>query len=71
MMLFHTSCKNPPIERKQPSDPATSRLRLQPQAEEDIAVAVRTYRCEQCDEVIHIDMDWEEGATVEPTARLD
>jgi len=59
MMLFHSSC--PEWDKKTGPVP---RLRLIDQS----FVNVRTYRCERCKDQISIDVDWEEGAVVEPEA---
>ncbi len=48
-----------------------SRVRLEPQTVADDALCARRYRCERCGLRLHIDMDWQEGATVESRARLD
>jgi hypothetical protein len=45
--------------------PDSSRMRLVNQC---LPVSGRTYRCDICGTQIHIDVDWEEGAEVEPTA---
>jgi hypothetical protein len=59
MMLFHSSCPkwdkvNGPVPR----------LVLR---EQGIA-ATRTYVCERCGCMIHVDMDWKEGALPEREA---
>lgn len=83
MMLFHTSCRSPRLRlyrlwrwcrallkcgevRRLPRGPV-ARFRL---VRQSAALAVRTYRCEWCRAQLHVDMDWEEGATPEPTATL-
>jgi hypothetical protein len=53
------------------TDREVARMRLQPQREINVAIATRLYICERCGTAVHIDMDWPEGATVEPDARLD
>lgn len=63
MMLFHSSCP----EWDRVSGPVP-RLKL---VEQNVAVATRTYRCERCNDQVHIDMDWAEGARIESQARLD
>lgn len=61
-MLFHSSCP----EWDKATGPVP-RLRLMDQG----VASTRTYKCERCKDQVHIDMDWAEGATPEPEARLD
>ena len=59
MMLFHSSC--PKWDKKTGPVP---RLRLTDQG----IAATRTYKCERCGDQIHVDVDWVEGAVIEPQA---
>jgi len=63
MMLFHSSC--PAWDKRTGPVP---RFELRPQEDIDLVLSVRTYKCERCGDQIHIDVDWKEGARVEPTA---
>lgn len=60
-MLFHSSCRK--WDKK--SGPVPRYVLV----EQGIA-ATRTYRCERCGDVVHIDVDWKEGAIPEPTGTL-
>ncbi len=78
MMLFHLDCpaawpwwQRALPRRWRPHNPRPfHRLRLKPQNESDLALTVRGYKCEGCGARFHADMDWAEGATVEPNATL-
>ena len=60
MMLFHSSC---PKWDNKPDGPVP-RLLLIKQS----VANTRTYKCERCGDTIHVDVDWTEGATIEPEA---
>ena len=62
MMLFHTSC--PKWDKETGPVP---RLILKDQG----LASTRTYRCERCNDAVHIDMDWKEGAIPEPEATIE
>lgn len=61
MMLFHSSC--PLWDKKTGPVP---RLLLTNQG----IAATRTYVCEWCEDKVHVDMDWKEGAVPEREATL-
>lgn len=77
MMLFHRNCRwqtrlkrwlRRILHLRFVLRGDVSRLRLEKQRDIDIVMSIRYYRCEVCDVLIAIDMDFEEGAQVEPTA---
>lgn len=59
MMLFHSSC--PQWDKKTGPVP---RFILTDQG----VASTRTYRCDRCGDVVHVDVDWAEGATPEANA---
>ena len=63
MMLFHSSCP-----RWDKDSGPVPRLRLVAQNE---AICARTYRCDRCNDTVHVDIDWSEGVVPEKDARLD
>lgn len=74
MMLFHRTCKlRTRIARRLRLRPRgeVSRFILKAQDEVDVMLSTRTYECQSCRTVIHVDMDWSEGATPEPKAVID
>ena len=78
MQLFHRSCGRWKLVArlvfgKSTSDQArlglkgTARLQL---INQNLATATRTYQCQACGTIVHIDMDWPEGACREERANL-
>lgn len=63
MQLYHASCP----QWDKVSGPVP-RFRLEAKNDD---ITTRVYRCERCQDTIHIDMDWEEGVTVGPSERID
>jgi hypothetical protein len=61
MMLFHASC--PTWDKKSGPVP---RFRLVAQG----PASTRMYKCERCNDTVHVDVDWVEGAVVEPDGTL-
>jgi hypothetical protein len=61
-MLFHSTC---PSWENKPAGPVP-RLWLTDQG----VACTRTYRCDRCQTVIHVDMDWIEGAKPEDRATI-
>ena len=63
MMLFHLSCPK--------WDKVSGPVPCFELKDQWVDLCTRTYVCDRCGDKIHVDMDWEEGATPEKEARID